>query len=461
MTHRWRPRGVLVAGLVASTLAVVAVVAARADEPTVQPPAEVATTAGAEPSTTTATAITPPPSIPSPSTSTTTAPPPAALSSELRAALDGSLADPRFERAQVGVSIRIEGAGEFSSGDDVALLPASNQKLLTAMAALEVLGPESTLTTEVRSSGPVRDGVVVGDLVLVGGGDPSLSLRGPHSLDGLAAQLRARGIWRVAGSLVGDETRHDDARTAPGWLDFHVPEQVGPLSALAVDGNSLRRDAAYLADPLLGNLELFREVLATHGIAVDGEVRRGPVPSGATALAVARSQPVSTLVAGMLLTSDNFTAELLLREVGRDRGGEGSTPAGSAAADAVASSLGVEWVGVTADGSGLSRRDRRSAGEWQRLLHAARRTPWFEALVAGLPVAGLSGTLADRFEGTPAEGVLRAKTGSIIEGRALSGYLETADGRAVTFSIVANGGCPPCTEAAIDDLLVTVAADQR
>jgi len=201
-------------------------------------------------------------------------------------------------------------------------------------------------------------------------------------------------------------------------------------------------------------------VLATHGIAVDGEVRRGPVPSGATALAVARSQPVATLVAGMLLTSDNFTAELLLREVGRDRGGEGSTPAGSVAADAVASSLGVEWVGVTADGSGLSRQDRRSAGEWQRLLHAARSTPWFEALVAGLPVAGRTGTLADRFGGTPAEGVLRAKTGSIIEGRALSGYLETAGGRAVTFSIVTNGGCPPCTEAAIDDLVVAVAADR-
>jgi D-alanyl-D-alanine carboxypeptidase/D-alanyl-D-alanine-endopeptidase (penicillin-binding protein 4) len=117
-------------------------------------------------------------------------------------------------------------------------------------------------------------------------------------------------------------------------------------------------------------------------------------------------------------------------------------------------------VGVTADGSGLSRQDRRSAGEWQRLLQAARRAPWFEALLAGLPIAGRTGTLADRFEGTPAVGVVRAKTGSIIEGRALSGYLETASGRAVTFSVVSNGGCPPCTEAAIDALIVAVAADR-
>lgn len=264
----------------------------------------------------------------------------------------------------------------------------------------------------------------------------------------------------MAGSLVGDETRHDVARTAPGWLDFHVPDQIGPLSALAVDGNRSRRDAAYLADPLLGNLELFREVLGSHGITVEGDLRRGPSPLGATTLAATRSQPIATLVAGMLLTSDNFTAELLLREVGRRRAGEGSTPAGAAVADAVAASIGAESVGVTADGSGLSRENRRSAQEWQRLLHAAREAPWFEALLAGLPIAGRTGTLSDRFGGTPAVGVLRAKTGSIIEGRALSGYLETAGGRAVTFSIVTNGGCPPCTEAAIDDLVVAVAADR-
>jgi D-alanyl-D-alanine carboxypeptidase/D-alanyl-D-alanine-endopeptidase (penicillin-binding protein 4) len=382
-----------------------------------------------------------------PVTTTTLAPGPAGFADTMRTAL----ADPRFEHATVGLAVWVEGDGMVVNHNaDVALRPGSNEKLLVAWAAYGAIGPDTTLTTEVRLDAD--------DLVLVGGGDPSLRSTGPHSLDRLAARVRAQGVTEVAGDLVADESRFDAARRAPGWTERHVPLFVGPVSALAVDGNALRSDPEYVADPAAGNLAEFRAALGRHGVTVAGVERRGTAPEAAPVLASVDSAPVSQLVRSMLTTSDNFAAEMLLKEAGWRARGLGTWENGVAAVRDLAAGAGVALTGRAADGSGLSRDDSRPAREWAELLVAARDQPWFGHLIVGLPLAGRTGTLANRFLGTAGEANVRAKTGSVRESRSLSGYVTTAGGRQVVFSLVVNASpLPPGVLGAIDGVVSSMA----
>ena len=366
----------------------------------------------------------------------------------------------------MSASIWVDGLGEVASrspGD--ALVPASNEKLLTAVAALSVLGPDTTLATKVVVTGPVADGVVAGDMVLVGGGDPALNSAGRHSLDDLAAQVRAQGITTVTGHLVGDETRYDNLRAPPSWRPTAVPGQSGSLSALTVDRNQYRADPGYLAHPVPATVELFRAALARHGVEVAGPTASWAAPADSETVAVLPSAPVSRIVADMLTRSDNQIAELLLKEVGYRRlsgaAVSGTTAGGAAAAEQVARELGVPLSGTTSDGSGLSRQNRRTAHELTALLRAALSQPWAGALLGGLPVAGHTGTLEYRFRGTPAQANLRAKTGYVPGTHALSGYVTTAGNRLVVVSLIVNN-----TENridvrhAMDDVMVALAADR-
>jgi D-alanyl-D-alanine carboxypeptidase/D-alanyl-D-alanine-endopeptidase (penicillin-binding protein 4) len=352
----------------------------------------------------------------------------------------------------------MDGFGEVvASNADQQLRPGSNEKLLVAMGALSVIGPQATLATEVRTPGQQEGPVLRGDLVLVGGGDPSLRMWGAaDSLEALANQVRARGITEVAGDLVGDESRYDDRRTAPGWTSFHMPTFVGPLSALAVDGNQFRTDPDYLANPAAVNAGAFRQVLERVGIRVTGGERSGKSPPSSETIARVESAPIGTLVADMLTRSDNLLAELLAKEVGWRATGRGTTADGLTVAASGMEKVGVRLTGKAADGSGLSRDNARPAREWQQLLRVAAAQPWGSVLFDGLPVAGRTGTLLSRFRGTPAEGAVRAKTGSVREARALSGYLTTAGGRAVVFSLVVNGPAASSTLGAMDELVTTL-----
>jgi serine-type D-Ala-D-Ala carboxypeptidase/endopeptidase (penicillin-binding protein 4) len=376
--------------------------------------------------------------------------------------VERALADPRLMGTTVGLSVFVDGLGEVAAHQpDLPLNPASNQKLYTAMAALAVVDPGFTFATEVRSNGAIQDGVLHGDLVLAGGGDPTLRAHGRHSLDDLAAALQRAGIRRVTGALIGDEGRYDTQRRASGWFSWHVPRLVGPLSALTVDRNQYRTDPAFVADPVPANLRLFRAALARRGILVAGADISGRVNPGSRTLASIRSEPLTSVVAGMLTRSDNTAAELLVKEIGFQVRGRGTTAEGLRAADDALAGLAVPRRGRSADGSGLSRADLRSAREWRRLLQAARAQPWGGRLAASLPLAGRSGTLGSRFRGTAAEGNLRAKTGWILEGRALSGYLTTAGGRPVVFSVIVNGTHPQApVVGAIDDMVAALAAER-
>ncbi|MGI9644454.1 MAG: D-alanyl-D-alanine carboxypeptidase, partial [Ilumatobacteraceae bacterium] len=269
------------------------------------------------------------------------------------------------------------------------------------------------------------------------------------------------GITRVTGGIVGDESRYDQVRRAPGWLDWEMPLPGGSISALMVNSNSRIGEQAYLADPTQHNVDLLATALVDAGIQVDGTSGPGSLPETAEPLFTYPSASVAELVGETMRESDNMTAEVLNKEIGLQVSGEPSIEAGLAASvDALEESLCVEIDGLNDDASGISRDNRRSAGSWQDLLVAAMGADWFDTFYANMPVSGAEdGTLSGRFLGTVAEGDVRAKTGTIGTAVALSGYLETDGGRLAAFSVVANGSDPEPAVPAIDSLVVALAAD--
>jgi len=339
---------------------------------------------------------------------------------------------------------------------DVALIPASTQKLLVGHVALEVMGADHRFRTEVVGNPPV-DGVVEGDLTLVGGGDPLLSTAADAFvrriadqpitfLDELADEVVAAGVKHVRGGVVGDESRYDQTRVVASWPERYLSQnQVGPLSALTVnDGYRLvlspdaepdhERSADPAADAALALIDLLRE----RGVVVDGGAGNGRAPAGATALAHVESAPLSAVFRQLLEQSDNGTAELLTKELGVRSGDGGTTAAGTAFIREQAAAAGLPVGGLLmADGSGLDRNNRATCDELVEVLTAAGGP---DGLLAGsLPVAGRTGTLRNRFRGTPAEGRLMAKTGSLNDVTSLAGFVEMPDGQIATFAYIANG----------------------
>jgi D-alanyl-D-alanine carboxypeptidase/D-alanyl-D-alanine-endopeptidase (penicillin-binding protein 4) len=313
------------------------------------------------------------------------------------------------------------------------LAPASTLKLLTGAAALRVRGADYVFTTRVVATDPVADGVLRGDLDLVGGGDPTLSTA---ALDDLASAVAKTGIRRIEGAIVADDSRYDTTRYLPS-LEPGERFEIGPLGALTVD-HGLTSSGAAASDPALLTAQSFDDLLANHGVVVAGAARRGTAPAGARTVASLRSAPVAAIVEGMLTASDNYTAEMLVREVGFAVSHTGSTEAGLRDMIATVARLGVPTAGVSiVDGSGLSHRDRVTCAALLAAVELGER-PGLEALRTGLAVAGRTGTLALRFVGDPLAGRLRAKTGRVDGVVGLAGVVSTPAG-VVRFAFVANG----------------------
>lgn len=362
---------------------------------------------------------------------------------ELLAELSHVLDDPRWAAVDHSISVWIDGHGEVVDRHaDRLLVPASNQKLFTAIGAYLLLDLDSRFTTSVHHGGE--------RLTLVAGGDPTLRSTGTHSLAELARQVRASGIT-TTDVLSVDESYFESRRDAVGWQEWHIPDYVGPLSALTVDDNRGRTDESFLADPASAHLERFRDALIAAGVDAAGATIELPPDDPGRLVASVASAPLGDLVADMLLRSDNETAEAVLREIGG-----GSTAAGIVRVDDALDVLCTGRRGQSGDGSGLSRANLRSAREWRALLQEARSRPWGDRFRSALPVAGRTGTLARRLGGVGVAGVVEAKTGSIIGGRALSGYATRTDGRTVVFSIIVNGepGAAAAAVSVIDDLVV-------
>jgi D-alanyl-D-alanine carboxypeptidase/D-alanyl-D-alanine-endopeptidase (penicillin-binding protein 4) len=454
--------------------------------------------------------------------------PRAASAQSLASRLEARLDRAPFDRHLWGVAVA-DAAGDlvFGRNADRLFIPASNTKLLVTATAAALLPPDFTVVTSVYATGPVDAGVVRGDLVLYGRGDPAFSERcyavdtleaGACEADpaaplrALAAQLAGAGVREVTGEVVGDGSWFEPLLVHPGWETYDLAWwYAAPVSGLTFNDNSLtvrhapgpapgappsitiapdygdvalenravtgpagsrptfdvfrgawareylavgsvpadaREETQYVAvaDPNLYAARAFRAALADAGIRVGGgawsttdSARYAGARLGAP-LAEVRSRPLRDWIFPILNTSQNLFAEVLLKQLGRQFRGVGSWEAGlDVERRFLIDSVGVDSTQFSlSDGSGLSAVNLVSPLAFTRLLGYIRRHPNWPAFAAGLPQSGQRGSLRFRFTGTPLEGRVRAKTGSISRVNTLSGYVERPDGSWRVFSVQAN-----------------------
>lgn len=352
----------------------------------------------------------------------------------LRDRLDRALDSPYVSQSMTGaVAIDLrDGRRVFAQNPGLSLRPASNQKLLVALAALDRLGTGFQIETQVLGEGALVNGVWQGDLFLKGFGDPSLS---GADLTRFASTIVDAGVVRVRGRVVGDESFYDTSRTVAGWKASYYKEESPPLSALVV--NRARTSTGIADNPAYAAARTFRRALISAGVEVTRRATTGVASEDAVVLAERRSVALAMLVRRMNLVSDNFYAEMLLKQIGARIRGNGTSAAGARVIRRELNLRGVPLEGVRiVDGSGLSAHDRLTARALAALLISAWSDPAIQnAFVTSLPMAGVSGTLHDRMTTWPAYGRVRAKTGTTNVASSLSGYA----GSKYVFSILQNG----------------------
>jgi len=467
--------------------------------------------------------------------------------------LDALLDAPEFAHQLWGVAL-LDQRGKllYSRNADRLFIPASNTKLVVTSVAASRLPPDFRVETSVYAAGPVESGIVWGDLVLYGRGDPTSAVR-CYSLDStlagacdrdpfekfrsLAAQLRAAGITEVKGDLVGDGSYFEPTMVHGDWSSYDLNWwYAAPVSGLSFNDNSVdlywrpgagegmpaqvvmspdlgdvtlenrsrtiapstpttldffrtpgtlslwaEGDVALdsrggtesfaLPDPDLYTARAFRQVLGEAGIIVRGTTAsttdslRYRAARDTPPLAAVRSRPLRDWLFPILSTSQNFFAEMLLKQLGRQFGTAGSWEQGlEVERRFLVDSMGVDSAQVRlSDGSGLAAMNLVSPLTFVRIMQYMRHSPRYADWSAGLPRAGQAGTLAKRFVGTPLEGRVLAKTGTIGLASTLTGYIFTERGDTLVFSIQANHHSAPdrLVKAQTDSLVLAMASAAR
>jgi D-alanyl-D-alanine carboxypeptidase/D-alanyl-D-alanine-endopeptidase (penicillin-binding protein 4) len=435
----------------------------------------------------------------------------------LRTELATIFAAPAFERSMWGVLIQSVDTGDvlFATNPTKLMMPASNMKILVLATSAEQLGWDHTFETRLVTSGAIDGGILKGDLIAIGSGDPSLGIRvgdGGRTLAAWADELWNAGIHTIDGRLIGDDNAFDDEGVGAGWSwDDLAYGYASPVGALAFDENAVELviragvlvgdppelvlrpvdgglvvDNQLMTSPPSGKSELdlrrspgsprltvrgavpagtpefartvsvdnptdfflaaLRRALEARGITVTGAaldidvVAPPPDLSHARTLVSHRSPPLSELALPLMKVSRNLYGETLLKTLKTRDGRCGSVQAGREAVAEVLGSWGISPDSVIlSDGSGLSRYNyvtvETLVSVLRRLANDPRHAVPFEA---ALPVAGRDGTLGNRMKGTAAEGNVHAKTGSVSNVRAISGYVRTRDNERLVFSIIAN-----------------------
>lgn len=384
----------------------------------------------------------------------------------------------------VSAAVRDGLTGEllYDQGADTAVVPASAVKVLTAVAALEVLGPDHRYTTAVvgMPAGPEGTAVVLdaGGDVMLGTGANADEANGRAGLGTLALRtaeaLQAQGTTgRVSVQL--DDSGYEGPVASPDWSsDIVSSGNASAVQPMATYGGRAvpSRDTDRLHDPALYAAEVFRDQLAAHAqtlgldITLAAETSRVPVESAAaeptstesasaeqaspgstspapaspgTELASVQSAPLSEQMAYMLQTSDNQVAEATGRNLALAAGAPGSFAGAAQTIEETLAELEVDTTGLAlVDASGLSGENLVSAAQLTAALQVATTAPELEAAATGLPVAGEQGTLEQRMVGTDAAGNVQAKTGTLSSVASLTGTVQTEDGRTLLFSFVAN-----------------------
>jgi D-alanyl-D-alanine carboxypeptidase/D-alanyl-D-alanine-endopeptidase (penicillin-binding protein 4) len=431
--------------------------------------------------------------------------------------LDSLLDAPPFDRNLWGVAL-VDGRLRLVYGrnPDKLFIPASDTKLVVSSVAAALLQADWTVATSVYAGGTVTDGVLQGDLVLYGRGDPTFGRRcyatdttqagvcdaDPFTrLRELAQALKAGGLHAVQGDLVGDGSWFDGELVHPDWGNYDLNWwYAAPVSGLGFNDNSvdiswkpgpqvdapaqlvltpdlgdvtlenrtrtvpaggpsdigdrMYREPGTLAlwaegtvavdgrgglesfalpDPNLFTARAFRQMLADAGIAVLGTTRSTTdslkylAARAGTPLAEVRGRPLSDWIFPILNTSQNWYADMLVKQLGRQFGAGGTWSEGLAVERRfLVDSMGIDsTLFAVADGSGLSASNLVSPLAFTRLLQFIRKHPHYPTFAAGLPQSGNTGSLRTRFVGTPLEGRVRAKTGSISRVNTLSGYFDS------------------------------------
>lgn len=345
-------------------------------------------------------------------------------------------------------------AYQATEGTPVAM-PASTTKVVTSAVALFLLGPGRTFATRTV----LEHGGTIPRLVLVGGGDPYLTRTPASSDDGTsptyqprradirtlarstAASLRASGVAAVR--LGYDDTLFSGPAMNPRWEPGYFPEEVSPISPLWLDTGRTADGSTRVTDPSASAALEFRRELGRVGIKVSGATAHAAAASTASPVAQVTGPTVAQIVQRLLEVSDNSAAEVLLRHIGVADGGGGTFAAGQAAVARVLAANGIDLgASVLYDGSGLSRSNRLTPQVLVDVLRwaASDDAPQLRPLLAGLPVAGYTGSLDDRMDHGPAagRGRVRAKTGTLTGVTSLAGIAVDRKGRLMAFALMAD-----------------------
>jgi serine-type D-Ala-D-Ala carboxypeptidase/endopeptidase (penicillin-binding protein 4) len=433
----------------------------------------------------------------------------------LRTELDRLFSDPRLAQAQINAEVFSLDRSEilYEKNPQQLFIPASTNKIITAAVALMRLGSEYRFETRVFAEGPIENGTLKGNLVVVGSGDPSQSAKfntgDPFAVfRSWAGKLKEKGVQTISGAIIGNDGSFGMSGLGLGWeWNDLAYAYAAPAGALQFNDNTVElqifpgkaqgNPAEIRASPLENYLKISNQVATVPGggpakiqidngdtdetITISGTVpAKGPavlqtvavrrpthfyiaalqstlsvegirVNKASTAkgavydtqslslLWIHTSPPLSEIVKYLLKNSQNLYAETLVRALGMSLRGEGSIAKGK---EIIEETLGQ--IGITAgsyffaDGSGLSRLNLESADSFVRLLRFLKQDRIFQIFYDSLPIAGIDGTLAARMKKTKAEDKVRAKTGTMSNVSSIAGYVKTADGEMLAFSIAVN-----------------------
>ncbi len=441
---------------------------------------------------------------------------------ELRDQLDDYFNDPNFSNATWGVIVKSLKTGEvlYRRNADKLFIPASNMKLFTSAAALVLLGSEFMYETNIFGSGDLEKGVLKGDLIIQGSGDPTISNRFDEGyptkiFERWADTLKAKGIWVVSGNLLGDDSYFDHVGIGKGWLSDYESEWFAPPSgALSFNDNcievkiepsivnfpakvslipytkyfsttgkittvsdsvesriSVKRlrgtnqieisgvisqnskpvlEDVSVTDPTAYFMTMVKEVFERKGIVIQGHTgslstsEKIVMTDDLTPLYVHKSVPLKKIIKELNKNSNNFYGEQILKTIGLEIYNYGTVENGVKACQEIFSSMGINTDNmIMADGSGLSRLDLVTPRQIINLLTYMHKNDEFTKFYESLPIAGVDGTLIDRMKRTSAENNVRAKAGYSNNVSSLSGYLKTAGGEMLAFSMIVNNYLAP------------------
>lgn len=362
------------------------------------------------------------------------------------------------------ISDAITGQVLWSRSPDRAMVPASTTKILTGAAALLTLPLDKRITTTVVAGDS-------GQVVLVGAGDPTLSVQ-PEGTDTfftdaarisqLADQIKKSGV--EVRSVAVDTSAYSGPALAPSWETADIAGgSIAPIQSAMADSGRIDPTALYSPRTATPAIAAGTALAAALGVPADS-VTSGTATPNARVLASVQSAPMETRLRDMLGDSDDVLAETMAIEVAQATGGRSSLDGGTAAVRSVLASAGANMTGVAlSDTNGLSVDDRIPASLLDGILRAAAGTgdPKLRPLLEMLPISGATGTLSDRFGGDAqysGAGWIRAKTGTLTGVNTLAGIVQTRENRVLTFAMMSNGTDPNAARPALDTLVTRLRA---